>query len=70
MRCPACGSGSAKYLGNLGRRAHLRCTDCGYDYSAALPAEPEPECGFCGEPLTDEYSSLYAECEEVERDRG
>jgi hypothetical protein len=30
--CPAC-EGEPTLLGQLGRRTHLRCRDCGMDYS-------------------------------------
>ena len=31
--CPACDSGDATVLGILGQRVHLRCRECGIDYS-------------------------------------
>lgn len=34
MSCPACGSFDAKFLGTLGSLDHMRCSDCGIDYSA------------------------------------
>lgn len=33
MSCPACGSFDYKFLGTLGSLDHLRCADCGIDYS-------------------------------------
>ena len=32
-QCPACDSHDFQFLGSLGSRDHLRCFDCGIDYS-------------------------------------
>lgn len=35
-RCPVC-SGDGNALGMLGRRLHLRCRQCGIDFSREVP---------------------------------
>ena len=45
--CPACDSFDATFLGTLGRLDHLRCRDCGMDYSVSNEedeVEDEPDC--------------------------
>lgn len=43
MSCPACNCPDAKFLGTLGNRVHLRCTDCGIDYSYDEEDEDEDD---------------------------
>lgn len=35
MTCPVCQSKAATKLGTLGNLTHLRCRDCGMDYSVS-----------------------------------
>lgn len=34
--CPACNAEAARYLGQLGRRLHYKCTACGWLFSKAV----------------------------------
>lgn len=54
--CPACESPNATVLGHLGNRVHVRCRDCGIDYSADVDDE--------GEPLDDEDDGQPDEAQE------
>lgn len=46
MSCPACGSPDAKFLGTLGTTEHLRCSDCGIDYSVDMDDDEEVDGDF------------------------
>jgi len=52
--CPVC-DGPSTTLGVLGYREHLRCRDCGFDFSrkAQPPAEEVP-CAECGQDIPAE----------------
>lgn len=43
--CPACDSSDATVLGDLGMTRHLRCRDCGCDYSEAVEDSDDDEYG-------------------------
>ena len=49
-QCPVCDSHDFQFLGSLGNRDHLRCFDCGIDYSHDENAEeweePDEDYGF------------------------
>jgi hypothetical protein len=44
--CPACNSEEARWTGQLGRRVHVQCRDCGLEYSY-LDDEEEDEGPDC-----------------------
>lgn len=49
--CPMCG-GQPTLLGKLGQVTWLRCRHCGWEYTAAIYIEIEPE--YAGEGECDE----------------
>lgn len=58
-QCPVCGSHDFQFLGSLGNRDHLRCSDCGIDYSHENTEEweePDEDYGFYDD--TDDGDAL------------
>ena len=64
-QCPACG-GEPALLGDLGTLRHLRCQQCGWDWSIPAPPDPDYEeriAGLVADACLAEETIPYRELE-------